>query len=161
MISSKHDYFPPNKALLSSHMPYNLRPRHRDNHPRQSHSQGVSVQPNSETPSFIVATQISARESSNAKPIVFLERIHSLPVDSISAPGSEDSLQSRWEPILLPASRSERLAELPKEIWEFVDPIEVGRGRSGTVYRIEVGLNNWTQEIAVKLSIHSRISIKR
>ena len=54
-------------------------------------------------------------------------------------------------PVLVAASPSNPLTQLPDEVCEFLDPIEVGRGRSGVVYRVQIRSNDYTQFIAVKM----------
>jgi hypothetical protein len=54
-------------------------------------------------------------------------------------------------PVLLPASPSAPLTDLPESIVDFSEPVKLGSGISGVVYKIKVSSNGHSQEVAVKL----------
>ena len=54
-------------------------------------------------------------------------------------------------PVLFAASPTNPLKELLDEIYEFREPIEIGRGWSGIVYRVQISSNNCTQLVAIKM----------
>ena len=56
-----------------------------------------------------------------------------------------------WSPVLVAASSSNPLTELPDKVSEFLDPIEIGRGRSGIVYRVNLSSGDCNQLVAIKM----------
>ena len=54
-------------------------------------------------------------------------------------------------PVLVAASPTCPLTELPDEFCQFLDPIEIGRGRSGIVYRVQISTDGHSHFAAVKM----------
>src|SRR5437868_927833 len=139
-------------------MPYNLRARNQSNR----------LQPLDTNPKFKAKSsqsrvdapvEIIARKHANRHPsaihgqsiVPFSHKDHRLLGDAASSSQCENPCKQVNSPVLLPASPSNPFTELPKEIHEFANPTEVGRGRSGVVYKIRITSSQGTQVVVVKL----------
>jgi hypothetical protein len=151
-------------------MPYDLRSRNRGNH--QLPSLSLSTLPKVRKFEFRTNSKSFRPDSLDHKPsklnvntIVKASRVATTEdlAQRRRAPGAVSPSvtkamymdESQSSSVLLPASSSKPLARLSDAISQFSNPIEIGRGASGIVYKIEVSLEGRTQHAAVKL-FHSR-----